>query len=218
MAGNSAVMNTEATASIRRGSESGLLYQRDYSVTQRESLTDWTENDNLFWTDYVDRARRYFARRMSADFFERIEIRHVLRPVHSDSFTGGPRQDYADARINTLTPTLAWEYILLDDDAHSEWAGKIDEGAIVYDLEIYRENRLVYFADDIASTRHLVELELEPCTEYRWSVRPAFLIESTRRLGDWMINNPNRFADLGSTSSLDAPDRFPLAKTPCNSL
>ncbi len=215
--GGDAIMATEATAAIRRSGDTSLLYQRQYSVDQTESLNDWIADDNALWNDYVDRARRYFARRISEDFFEKIELRHVLRPVHSESFSGAPRRDYSSADVNTLTPTLTWELILFGGGDYGEWVEKIDETQAVYDLEIYDGDRLVYYAGDIQAVHHLVQEELERCTSYRWSVRPSYLIEGKTRVSDWMINNPiQNVWDPRSLNPPEASERFPLIKTPCN--
>ena len=94
--GGDAIMDTEVIAAIRRSGDTTLLYQRDFSFDQTESLNDWVDDDNALWNDYVDRAQRYFARRISEEFFEKLELRHVLRPVHSESFSGAPRRNYSE--------------------------------------------------------------------------------------------------------------------------
>jgi len=174
-----------------------------------------TEDDNAIWNDFVDKARRLFVRRISEDFFEKIELRHVLRPAYTDSFSGRAEQDLSSARVNTLTPTLAWELIVFGSDQDGEWPGQLDAAEAVFDLEIYEGDRPVYFADNIPATQHLVQQELEPCKRYRWSVRPAYLIDGKSRSGDWMMNKPGLGA-LGSPVPPDAPETFPSISTPCD--
>ncbi len=216
--GGDASMQTRVIASLRRRSDNSLLYEQEYVVGQTESLGDWVEENNTLWQEYIARVQRYVARRISDDFFEKVEYRHVLRPVHTESFSGSPGQDFFDARVDTSTPTLAWELVLLGGDEEGDWSGRVAATDAIYDLEVYLENRLVYFSDGITATSHTVSEQLESCTEYRWSVRPAFLVDGKRRVGDWMIRNPNRFSTLALGSPMDAPERFAIFRTSCDSV
>jgi hypothetical protein len=96
----------------------------------------------------------------------------------------------------SLRPTLAWELELADSAAYRAIADEIDESNIYYDVEIYDAQQLVYYAEQIQGPRHALEIELEPCQTYRWSVRPSYHVRDDIKFGEWM-----RFEEEEVTSS-----------------
>jgi hypothetical protein len=210
--GGDAIMDIEAVAHLRRDPGGPILYSQSYSVEDRDSLRDWTRNDNALWDDYVESARRKIAQRISEDFFQQVQLRHVLRPVYNESYRGRPQGDYSSVSVQTLTPTLAWELILLGGDQYIENVDEVDEAKAKYSLEIYEANRLVYDAEAIPSTSHTVQEALQPCLSYRWSVRPTYEVSGNKRVGEWMTNKPK--AVMFETPK--GRDNFPLIKTPCS--
>jgi hypothetical protein len=173
-----ATITTFAIGILRNAIDDSVLYEKSIRYSERDKLRNWTANENALWADYVERARQYLAAEVIADMFEKIRVRHVLRPVESDSFSGG-----RNGRAKTRTPTFSWEFFLLGGDPYD---GKLDEQHIAFDLRIYDGSRLAYEARRIRGTTHEVSEALPPCSDLRWTVRPVFQMEGETRAGDWM--------------------------------
>ena len=63
----------------------------------------------------------------------------------------------------------------------------------------------VYSAKKIETTQHTVEVELEDCKTYRWSVRPAYRIDDVIRFGEWMrSNSDDANGNFGTAASVAA--------------
>jgi hypothetical protein len=187
--GGSAIMTTTATADLRSAQDGSVVYHRSYSFVDKDSLRNWTRNENALWTDYVGRARRYFTRTISDDFFESIVLRHVLRPTKSNSYLPGSGGPSWRETVKTSTPTLAWELFLLGGDGYGSWTEHIDEARIVYDLEIYDGSRLIYSVDNIPKPFHEVREPLAGCRTFTWSARPVYQIDGKSRVGEWMSHS-----------------------------
>jgi hypothetical protein len=92
-----------------------------------------------------------------------------------------------------------------------------------FDVEIYDNHRKVYAERRVAGTSHQVAFELEPCTTYRWSVRPAYEIDGDLRFGDWMRVTPDEDGIKGRNGLVgrkasDAPaytQDFPALEISC---
>lgn len=190
--GKEAVIITSANATLRRVSDGSDIYKTDVEYQDRDTLSNWNEDDHALWHDYVNFAKHYLGREISAELFERIELQQEIRPANSTTIKKVKKNDWAGIS-KTSTPTLAWELVLPGDDPFSV-AGVISKADIAYDVEIYDMDRLVYSANDIPTTSHAVLEELEPCKTYRWSVRPSFQLANGTKYGEWMR------ADAGETT------------------
>ncbi|MEM7450818.1 MAG: hypothetical protein AAF350_05200 [Pseudomonadota bacterium] len=195
-----AVITTVADITLTRLADSKVLYRRSKRYAERNSLRAWSADDYALYQGYPERARRYVAAQVVADVFERLHVRHVLRPAGSESFTGG----WA-GRFRGGDTTLAWEYFLVGGDDH---APKLDEDSIQFDLRILEADRIVYEANRIDGDTHTVRDVLPECTTLRWSVRPTFLVDGQRRAGAWMHYRSN--FDKIWNSEFDGP----MAETP----
>lgn len=190
--GKEAVIITSANATLRRVSDGSDIYKTDVEYQDRDTLSNWNEDDHALWHDYVNFAKHYLGREISAELFERIELQQEIRPANSTTIKKVKKNDWAGIS-KTSTPTLAWELVLPGDDPFSV-AGVISKAEIAYDVEIYDMDRLVYSANGIPTTSHAVLEELEPCKTYRWSVRPSFQLANGTKYGEWMR------ADAGETT------------------
>ena len=84
------------------------------------------------------------------------------------------------------TPTLVWDFSLLGADAYGIWVDDVKEPDVMFDLEIYDMHRPVYAERQIHGSSHTVQMELEGCKTYRWSVRPSYHHGDEIRYGKWM--------------------------------
>ena len=211
-----AIVTAYATATLRSYSDgSAFSYTQSFEYGDRDSLRNWVANDNALWVAFADQARHYIATEAAADMFERIQVRHVLRPLPSDTFTGG-----WNARAKSATPTLSWELFLLGGDPYGD---KIDQDDITFDLRIYDGSQLKYEARDIAGTDHAIAEALPKCRTLSWSVRPVYRFDGKIRAGDWMHYRSgfDKFWNNEALSHVsEEPEfwkEFPIIKTRCSS-
>ncbi|MGI9247822.1 MAG: hypothetical protein ACR2QI_02330 [Woeseiaceae bacterium] len=183
--GKEAIITTSANATLRRLSDGEYLYEDDVEYQDRDTLSNWTENENALWRDYANFARHYIGREISAEVFDRVELRHELLPRKTDTVSRVKKNDWQGVS-RSLTPTLAWELTMLGGNSYGVWANTIDEANISYDVEIYDTHRLVYSAKHVREPRHTIAEELEACKTYRWSVRPAYHVGNDIKFGEWM--------------------------------
>ena len=195
--------------------DGSVLYSKSLKYTERNSLRNWTANENALWDAYVVHARQFLAAEFIANIFETVHVRNVLRPIKTETFTGG-----WSGRAKTSTPTFSWELFLLGGDPYE---GQIDEQNIAFDLRIFEGSRLAYEARRINGTSHEVSEPLPRCKELRWSVRPVYQIDGETRAGNWMQNRSG-FDKFWNNKALDdhpaTPEfweYFPEVSTRCSS-
>ncbi len=192
--GKEAILTTSAGVTLRRLSDGKDLYERVIQYQDRDTLENWTENENALWHDYANFARHYLGREFSAEVFDRIELRHELRPKESDTVTRIKKNEWQGVSRST-SPTLAWELTLLGGDSYGSWADAIDESDIYYDVEIYDMHTLVYAENQVQDPLHTLVFEIEACKTYRWSVRPSYRVGNNIKFGEWMRFNTDTDAD-----------------------
>ncbi len=188
--GNEAIITATATATMHRRSDETDVYATTIQYQDRDTLSNWTKNDNAVWRDYANFARHYIGREIAAQVFDSAAIAHTLIPLKSSS-VGVSKKNRWDGTSKSLAPTLAWELSLPGSDADPAWAAGIDETKIHYDLEIYDLHRPVYSMKQIQDPQHTVTANLEACQSYRWSVRPSYHVGGDIKYGPWMRSDSN---------------------------
>ncbi len=191
-----AVLTAGATVKLESPTSGTTLYDHEIRYQDRARLDEWTADDNALWRDFANYARHYLGRTVAADTFLRIDINHVLRPAKSGDIKFN-RKNRWEGKTRSATPTLAWELELLGDDTYDGWTDGIATDSIAFDLEIYDQHRLVYEMQAIAGTQHTLVYELEPCTTYRWTVRPTYTIGDDIRTGKWMQYTAKSASEAG---------------------
>ena len=186
--GKDAIVTTSATATLRRPSDGRDLYSANVHYQDRDTLSNWTKNDSALWKTYANFARQYLGREISAEVFDRVALRHELKPRATKTVKTVKRDEWR-GESRSKNPTLAWSLELAGGDAHAPWADEIDEADIFYDLEIYDQNRPVYTAKRLPDPTHAISQPLEPCKTYRWGVRPSYQVGNSVKFGDWMRKN-----------------------------
>ena len=188
--GKIATITFTATATLRRYADGQYLYENQIFYEDTDTLENWTENDNAAWRNYANYARHYVGREIVAELFERTLVRQELRPLATDTVSPVKKQEWQGV-TKSKTPTLAWQLTLDGSDEQVAWARDFNTDNIVYDLEIYDTDQLVYAAKKISGSQHTVAVELPDCKTYRWSVRPSYTIDGDVRFGEWMRSNPD---------------------------
>lgn len=185
--GSDAVITTTAAGSLNRLSDGVSIYRTLVHYQDRDSLRNWTEDDNRLWHSYVNYARHYLGREIAARVYNRVELPQTLKPEATE-FVRRDRDNPLHFVSKTTRPELAWT-LEIGDVTAAPWAGKLDESVTWYDVEIYDRDRLVLVDEGVAEPRYAVPMDLA-CGDYRWSVRPSWRIDSTVRYGRWMRFSP----------------------------
>ena len=180
-----AIISTSASATLLRLSDGTNVYDTIIRYQDRDTLKNWTKNDNALWRNFTNFARFYLGREIAADVFDRVLLAHELRPIETDTAVRAKKNE-RKLNSNSLTPTLAWELKLDDGTSQYSWANSIDEADIFYDLEIFDDRQLVYYEEGLPDPRHLLAYELADCQTYRWSVRPSYRVGGAVKFGEWM--------------------------------
>ena len=196
-----AIITTAAKATLRRLSDGSDVFEKEIQYQDRDTLENWTNNENALWRDYANFARHYFGREVSAEVFDRVELRHELRPKKSDTVSMVKKNEWQGVSKST-TPTLAWELKLLGGDSYGAWVDGIDESKIYYDVEIYDTHRLIYAEKQVQDPHHTLEFEIEACKTYRWSIRPTYHVDNDIKFGEWMRVDPESDTETNSVKGI----------------
>jgi len=204
--GKEAIITTIVNATMHRRSDETDVYEREIQYQDRDTLSNWTENDNSVWRDYANFARHYIGREIAAEVFHSAALEHTLLPKKSSNVKPDKKNKW-HGTSKALSPTLAWELNLRGGAADPVWASGIDESNIYYDVEIYDLHRPVYSRKQVQDPHHTVTAQLEACQTYRWSVRPSYHIGGEIEYGPWMrsgANGGNGNGNVGKQAS-EAP-------------
>lgn len=183
--GDDAVITAAASATLRRLSDGRNIYETVIEYQDRDTLKNWTADDNALWRSYTHFARYYLGREIAADVFDRIVLNHELLPVA----TASVKKDRRDGRrfvSESVVPTLAWHLDLQGGDHYGALTAGLDVGKTRWDIEIFDNRELVYYEKQLSGTSHPLYYELEPCKTYRWSVRPVYELGGDVRFGEWL--------------------------------
>ena len=210
---NEAVIRMSATATLRRLSDGAHIYENQVHYQDRDTLQNWTKNDVAAWHDFANFARHYLGREISAELFERVLVKHDLHPAESTTVSRVKKKSIWFGASKSTTPTLAWEHTLDVDDADTPWAKSTAAADIAYEVEVYDSHQLVYAAKRITNSEFTIDLELQPCMTYHWSVRPSYKIDGDLRFGEWMRSNPDSAnGNDGSAASVATAYIYDFAK------
>ncbi len=190
--GDEAVLAVSAKATVRNPGDGLKIYETVVAYEDRDTLKNWTANDNALWRDYSNFAAHYLAREITAVLFGRVEPAHELRPSESRTVSRVKKNDWHGVSKST-TPTLAWE--LVSADLLSPVIASANETRIYFDVEIYDNHRLVYSQRQVPDATHTLSYGIEACKTYRWSVRPSYHLDGYVRYGEWMRSKPQPDAD-----------------------
>ena len=188
--GNDAIITATVIATMHRLRDATDVYETVIQYQDRDTLSNWTENDNAVWRDYANFARHYVGREITAQVFDSAGLAHTLLPTKSSNVSVS-RNNKWQGSSKSLSPTLAWELNQPGDEADPAWVLGLEESDIYYDVEIYDLHRPIYSAKQIQDPVHTVTAQLEPCQTYRWSVRPSYHVGGDIKYGPWMRSGVN---------------------------
>jgi len=185
-----AVMSMAASATLRRISDGVILYENQVHYQDKDTLKNWIENDSAAWKNFANYARHYLGRELAAEIIERAHVQSELLPQKSKTVNLVKKNAWQGVSTST-SPTLAWEHAVASDDSQVGWATSISGAVVAYELEIYDTQQLVYAARKLEEAQFALDIELEACRTYRWSVRPSYSLGEDIRYGEWMRSNPD---------------------------
>lgn len=195
-----AVITATVNATVHRHGYDRDVYETTVEYQDRDTLRNWTANDNAAWRNYANFARHYVGREIADRVYGSAGVAQALRPVNSRTVSVNKRDPWQGSS-KKLRPTLAWELELPASESNPAWATGIDESSIYYDVEIYDLQRPVYRAKQVPEPSHTVTAPLEPCQDYRWSVRPVYHVGGEIRYGAWMRSGTEGNGNIGSKAS-----------------
>jgi hypothetical protein len=176
-----AIISTVATARLQSQADGSTLYRTTASYADRDQLKNWAKNDFALWGEYREFARHYLGRELISELYARIKVDHTMEPVYGSGGIKPDKKDPWHGETKSVSPTLAWTYHVAD-----AVKDEIDASKILWEVEIYDAQRPVYLAQRVAGTEFKLDVALEPCKTYRWSVRPAYAIDGRTKYGAWM--------------------------------
>ena len=185
-----AIVTTIATARLQDYKDGKTLYRTQVAYSDRDELKNWAQDNYAYWHEYKEFARHYLGRELVAQMYERVGVEHTLTPVYGRGIKVDKKDPWR-AETRSLQPTLAWNFELAGVNA-----GK--EDLVTWDLEIYDSSRPVYRAQRINGTEFALDVPLEACKTYRWSVRPSYEIDGRRKDGIWMRKGAATAKDNGN--------------------
>jgi hypothetical protein len=195
-----AVITATVNATMHRHGYDKDVYETTVEYQDRDTLRNWTANDNAAWRNYANFARHYVGREIADRVYGSAGVAEVLRPVKSGTVAVSKRNPW-EGSSKKLSPTLAWELELPANDANPAWAATIAESDVYYDVEIYDLQRPVYSARRVTGTQHTVNAPLKACATYRWSVRPVYNVAGEIRHGAWMRSGSEGNGNIGKQAS-----------------
>ena len=195
-----AVITATVNATMHRHGYDKDVYETTVQYQDRDTLRNWTADDNAAWRNYANFARHYVGREIANRVYGSAEVAQALRPVKSGTVSVSKRDPWKGSS-KKLSPTLAWELELPGSDGDPAWAATIDESNIHYDVEIYDLQRPIYSAKRVRGTQHTVNVPLKACETYRWSVRPVYDVAGELRHGAWMRSGTEGNGNIGKQAS-----------------
>ncbi len=198
---NEAIITATVNATVHRHGYDRDVYETTIQYQDRDTLRNWTANDNAAWRNYANFARHYVGREIAGRVYGSAGVAEELRPVKSKTVSLSKRDPW-EGSSKKLSPTLAWELELPSDDGNPAWATSIDESDIYYDVEIYDLQRPVYRAKQVPDPQHTVNAPLKACQTYRWSVRPVYNVGGEIRHGEWMRSGTEGNGNIGKEASV----------------
>ena len=76
--GDDVTITLSAAATLRRVSDGQDLYSGHLHYQDKDTLTNWTKNDNAAWHDFANYARHYLGREIVEKLYERVDVKHTF--------------------------------------------------------------------------------------------------------------------------------------------
>lgn len=93
--------------------------------------------------------------------------------------------------VDSLQPTFRWETFPRPHDFKADKQGMLSRiKNVTYDLKIWRSennslSQVIYNRLGLPTPSHKIEIPLEPCAKYFWTIRARFELDSQVRVTEW---------------------------------
>ena len=176
-----AIISTVATARLQSKADSKTLFRTTASYSDRDQLKNWIGNDYVLWREYRQFARHYLARELIEELYIRIAVNGTMQPLYGDGIKPEKKNPW-HGETRSASPMLRWSV----DELEAEATVQQDDASVLWEVEIYDARQPVYRAQGVRDTQFQVDVALEPCKTYYWSVRPAYVRDGRTSYGAWM--------------------------------
>ena len=204
---------------VVRLSDSREIYNRSYSfVSDKRLFREWGTGNGAALRHALEAGFEQIAEQIVEDLLlayplmpgfaitgaaanqRNYPVEPIAPPVHQYWRAGSARA----ALATSLEPTFRWRSFPGEKVLNADFQGKLRRlSALRYDLRIYRLDerrataRIVLERNNIEATEYRLTQPLAPDTEYVWSVRARFVLDTGERTsrwsGDWLGGNTRGF-------------------------
>jgi len=129
-------------------------------------------------------------------------------------------------KVDSLQPTLRWESFPRPQDSIEDKEGMLNlMRNVTYDLKIWTAegdcpHAIIYSKQGLREPYYKLEVPLEPCSKYLWTIRARFEIDGKVRVTEWGISQRGfsqqiyHHMDIGINSSTALGRRSPIVPNP----
>lgn len=201
---------------LLRVADGRLLLEKDYLYHSVErDLEDWVADGGKALQEELQRAFSLIASDIvDTHFVEEVKLlidsaslKQTLPVIERCLFC----KDFLEP-LDTLQPELAWQAFPAEEDlVHPEWARFKKAEDVVYDLQLYVDQRNSVSSSidthyGITQARYQFETPLDPCQTYNWRVRARFEVDGIVYVTPWKGYSPG--------AAMVMAFRTPCPKTP----
>jgi hypothetical protein len=192
---------------VLRLSDSLEVYNRSYSfVSEKRLFREWGAENGATLRHALEEGFERIAEEMVEDLLLAYPLmpgfattnaapnrrNYTVEPlhpaVHEYWSSGAPRA----TPITSLEPTLRWQAFPSQKVLLADFQSKLQQlSALRYDLRIYRledqrrHARMILERNNIEANEYQLTQQLAPGTEYVWSVRARFVLDTGERTSRW---------------------------------
>jgi len=210
-------LSVRARVRVVRLKDSREIYNRSYGfVSDKRLFREWGAENGTALRHALEAGFEQIAERIVEDLLivyplmpgfaftspgrRNYVVEPVNPPAHQYLYTGSARASPTDS----LEPTFRWREFPGGKVLNADFQGKLRWlSALRYDLRVYRLDELRGKAHIVLERNNIQDTELKlaqpltPGTEYVWSVRARFTLNSAERIsrwsGDWVGGNIKGF-------------------------
>ena len=187
-----ATLATAAVATVSNAKSGQKLYQIDAFYKDTDVLKDWVDNDYAAWRSYAVYARHQLGLEIAANLFERGDAQLRLEPVDTPDFKPDKKDPWRST-TKKRQPRLAWDATPVE--------GVPQPDGVAFDVAVFDATQMVFAERGLTTNEFSLPVALEPCGDYRWSIRPVYRDGDRVYYGEWLRRNDGRDTENGLTGN-----------------
>lgn len=200
-------VSVRARARVICPGDSGEIYNRSYGfVSEKRLFREWGAQGGAALRHALETGFDELAERMVEDLLLAYPLMpgfavsgapsgrryYVVEPIAPPAHPDRDANNAAAARATSLEPRLRWRAFPSRRVLAADFQGKLGSlTRLRYDVRLYRVDgnprkaRLVLEKNRLDATDYQIEQPLAPDTEYAWSVRARFVLDTGERVSRW---------------------------------